>query len=632
MKSKPAIATSQQTDLPKQLPISGASPTVQRELGEVLQASFSRPEKSASNKEPASGNFSIKKIAMAFLIPAIIVVAAFSLYFWPRTKPVRIDLITHVVKPEKLQVTILERGTLEALDNKDIVCQVRSGSKGSSFSTTIKWVIDDGSHVKQNDLIVELDDSGLQEQLKSQQIARDRARNDFIQAEANYDIVKSQNESDIATAEIAIELSALDLEKFQEGDYKQQLAEVEGRFFMAESDLSMWNDRDVWLDRMVSKGYLTPKQALADRFKLKSAEFSVEKVKEELRVLKDYTKKRTLTELKSKKDESKRAKDRLTTQSKSKEIQGINDTLTKKSIFSKEELRFKDIEDEIKKCYLLAPQDGLVVYYVSEQARFGSGSQQATIAQGEPVREGQKLMRIPNLTHMMVNTKVHEAMRNRIRGDQWKKTGYGEIRLAGLSLMSQPLGVITAQAAYFEVHNDFTDKEQELIDNGLPATIRIDSFPDKVMQGHVKHVDEVASQSDWLTSDVRVYRTLISIDESLPDLKPGMSASVTIYTDTKADDVLAIPVQAVLGNTQSGFFCFTLTPDGPIEKAIKLGVSNEKMIEIKDGLNENDVVVLNPKSLSRDAKKDSSKAEKPDAPTSPGSKKKDKKSKTKSAE
>ena len=52
------------------------------------------------------------------------------------------------------------------------------------------------------------------------------------------------------------------------------------------------------------------------------------------------------------------------------------------------------------------------------------------------------------------------------------------------------------------------------------------------------------------------------------------------------------------------------------------------MIEIKDGLNEGDVVVLNPKSLSRDAKKDSSKAEKPDAPTAPSSKKKDKKSKT----
>lgn len=598
----------------------------------MLQASFSHPAKSTSNKENPSPRTGLKKILVAFSIPTIIVIASVSLYFWPRTKPVRIDLITHVVKPEKLQVTILERGTLEALDNKDIVCQVRSGSKGSSFSTTIKWVIDDGSHVKQNDLLVELDDSGLQEQLKSQQIARDRAKNDFIQAEANYDIVKSQNESDIQTAIIAIELATLDLEKFQEGDYKQQLAEVEGRVYLAESDLSMWNDRDVWLDRMVSKGYLTPKQALADRFKLKSAEFSVEKVKEELRVLKDYTKKRTLTELKSKMAESMRAKDRLETQSKSKEIQGINDTLTKKSIYSKEDLRFREIEDEIKKCYIYAPQDGLVVYYVSEQTRFGSGSQQATIAQGEPVREGQKLMRIPNLSHMMVNTRVHEAMRSRTRGDQWKKTGYGEIRLAGLSLSSQPLNVLAAQASYYDVHNEFSDKEQELVDSGLPATIRIDSFPDKMLQGHVKHIDEVAAQSDWLTSDVRVYRTLVSIDESLPDLKPGMSASVTIYTDTKADDVLAIPVQAVLGNTQSSFSCFVLTPDGPSEKTIKLGVSNDKMVEIKEGLSEGDVVVLNPKSLSRDSRKDLSKSEKPDSPTPVSSKKKDKKYKSKGTE
>jgi miniconductance mechanosensitive channel len=70
-----------------------------------------------------------------------------------------------------------------------------------------------------------------------------------------------------------------------------------------------------------------------------------------------------------------------------------------------------------------------------------------------------------------------------------------------------------------------------------------------------------------------------------------------------------------------------------IKRAVFVKISsirfcNEKMIEIKDGLNEGDVVVLNPKSLSRDSKKDSSKAEKNDAPTSPSPKKKDKKSKT----
>ena len=52
----------------------------------------------------------------------------------------------------------------------------------------------------------------------------------------------------------------------------------------------------------------------------------------------------------------------------------------------------------------------MVVYYVPEQARFGGGSQQSIVAQGEPVREGQKLMQIPDLKHMLVNTKVHEAL------------------------------------------------------------------------------------------------------------------------------------------------------------------------------------------------------------------------------
>ena len=59
----------------------------------------------------------------------------------------------------------------------------------------------------------------------------------------------------------------------------------------------------------------------------------------------------------------------------------------------------------------------MVVYYVSEQSRYGSGSQQSIIAQGEPVKEGQKLMRIPDLRRMLVNTKVHEAMVSRVHGD-----------------------------------------------------------------------------------------------------------------------------------------------------------------------------------------------------------------------
>ena len=36
---------------------------------------------------------------------------------------------------------------------------------------------------------------------------------------------------------------------------------------------------------------------------------------------------------------------------------------------------------------------------------------------GEQVKEGQKMMRIPDLRKMQVNTKVHEALVAKIRGD-----------------------------------------------------------------------------------------------------------------------------------------------------------------------------------------------------------------------
>src|SRR5207302_2555826 len=71
---------------------------------------------------------------------------------------VRTDLVTHKVRQEKLMLTIVERGALESADNNDISCRVKAGTKNSTVATTIKSVIDDGSHVKKGDLLVELDD------------------------------------------------------------------------------------------------------------------------------------------------------------------------------------------------------------------------------------------------------------------------------------------------------------------------------------------------------------------------------------------------------------------------------------------------------------------------------------------
>src|SRR5262249_28489355 len=161
---------------------------------------------------------------------------------------------------------------------------------------------------------------------------------------------------------------------------------------------------------------------------------------------------RTLQDLKSKLAEANRALNRVKSQTRAKLAQADADRLAKDSVYKQEVSRQQEIEGEIAKCVISAPQSGLVVYYVSDQARFGGGPQRSIIAQGEPVREGQKLMQIPDLSTMVVNVRVHEAMVSALRNE-----------------MSP------------------TDKS-----TWQPAQIRIDALPNRVLQGHVKTVDSVA--------------------------------------------------------------------------------------------------------------------------------------------
>ena len=94
-----------------------------------------------------------------------------------------------------------------------------------------------------------------------------------------------------------------------------------------------------------------------------------------------------------------------------------------------------------------------------------------------------------------------------------------------------PFGRTASDPDRIKFVEDHKDQEMRLIDGGQPALVRVDAFPARVLKAHVKSVATVASQQDWLSADVKVYQTMISIDESLDGLKPGMSAEVTIFTD-----------------------------------------------------------------------------------------------------
>ncbi len=468
---------------------------------------------------------------------------------------------TWTVSKEKLRVAIVERGTLESARNGDIICTVRSGTKGSTIATTIKWIIEPGVQVAKGDKLVELDSSGFAEHLKDQRIKVEQARANWITANEDYRIQESQNESDIEAARNALELARIDLEKYEKAEFAQALEDVDGRIQIARADLEVAGVRAAWSNRMLRMGYQSKSQVQGDEARADSARIGLKKLETEKRVLVDFTKGRTIQDLSAKLAEARRALDRVRSQSRAKLVQADAARLARQSVYKQEQARAQEIEAEIAKCLILAPQNGLVVYYVSDQARSGGGSQQAIVAQGEPVREGQKLMQIPDLEQMVVNVRVHEAMVSHLR-------------------------------------NEKNPRDKTTWQN---ARIQIDAVPNRSFQGHVKTVDTVAGQQDWFSADVKLYKTVVSIDEPVAGLKPGMSAEVTIYADESPTEVMVVPVQAIIGVISLGARpeCLVLGSDGqPQHRAIAVGMSNQRLVEIKSGLIEGERVVLNPASLT----------------------------------
>lgn len=516
----------------------------------------------------------------------------------------------HPIKKEKLQVIITERGSLEPADSNYFTCKVKAKDPGQN-STSIRWVIDNGTSVKKGDLLLELDDSALRDQLIEQEILFYEAEQLWQQADLDREINRLTNEALVATAKAALETAKIAKKEYLEGQYEQLRIDLENKLIMARSDLTMWQERAGWSDRMSRPGrqYIPVAQAEADAARFQTAKLTLKNLSTQHEVLKKLTREMQRITLQGAIDtaevELKKAQRTLKKTLEKDEV-AVKATYAK---YQKELARMQDIQKEIDNCLIFAPRDGMVVYYVDQRARWGRD--QGAIDQGELVKEGQKLLGVPDLSRLVVKAKIHEAMVSRVIDDEEKATGFSEAVNTSLLFGTRPLCALSAYLAFdldrqsaFSKAYSHLEKKQER--RGMDAIVTANAFPDRPLKAHVKAVAPVASQVDFFNADVKVYETAIAIDDDrLQGLKPGMDAVVTIFVDSTPEPVLTIPLQALMGGVAMGAKrrCFVLVEDRPEMREITLGMTNETVAEVKEGLEEGDVVVLNPAALLSDKEK-----------------------------
>jgi HlyD family secretion protein len=112
-------------------------------------------------------------------------------------------------------------------------------------------------------------------------------------------VVARKAEARYQSARLEREIAEIAVVEYEEGIYKQDLLTVEGEIKLAESNLSRSEDRLDWARRMHKKGYVSKTTVVSEEQTLKKARFALEQAQSKKKVLVDYTRGKTVKELKS---------------------------------------------------------------------------------------------------------------------------------------------------------------------------------------------------------------------------------------------------------------------------------------------------------------------------------------------
>jgi HlyD family secretion protein len=213
----------------------------------------------------------------------------------------------------------------------------------------------------------------------------------------------------------------------------------------------------------------------------------------------------------------------------------------------------------------------------------------------------------------------------------------GEIVMIGT--MNNPGTVIMAVSDMSEIEAEVEVDETDIaeVKLGQEAEIEIDAYPDTVFKGKVTEIGHSARISGLGTQDqVTNFLVKVKLLDEVPSIRPGMSASVDITTNSRLD-ALNVPIQAVVmreeksdtltkkkeekegalasvdtvpkkGNKKGkkekkeveGVF---VVKEGRVEFVkVSTGIADQQNIELVSGINEDDMVVTGSYKILRTLK------------------------------
>ncbi len=434
-----------------------------------------------------------------------------------------------------LRITVTESGTIKPKDQVIITSQVEG-------RTTILFLVPEGVRVKKGQLLVELDASKLEDVKVDQEIRVQNAEAAAIRSRENLEVVRSQGESDVDKMELALRFARDDLRKYREGEYPNRVKELEARITLAEEDVHRTEEKLKWSKVLFEEKYLAETELQADELAAKKARLDLELAQNNLALFKEYTCKRTLAQLESDVKQGVMALERVKRKAAADLVQAKADLTAKESEYRRQQSKLQKITEQIAKARIVAPTDGLVVYATSAKASWRGNKE--PLDEGQEVRERQELIYLPTASTFVAEVKVHESSLDKIR-------------------------------------------------TGLPVRVTLDAVPGREFSGTVTRIAPLPdAQSMFMNPDLKIYRTQITINGGGDVLRTGMTCQAEIIV-AEYPRALYVPVQSVV--RVNGRPTVYVWRDGlAVPRTVKIGLDNNRMVRVLDGLTAGEEVLLSP--------------------------------------
>lgn len=434
-----------------------------------------------------------------------------------------------------LTISVTEAGTITAKDQVIVKNEVEG-------RTTIIYLIDEGVRVKPGELLVELDSSALQTQLVDQEIKVQNAHAAMIQMREELAVAENQARADIAQAKLNYDFAQDDLKKYIEGEYKQQLMQANTEIQLKTEAYNQAMQTLEWSRKLQAEKYITQTELEKDETAASRAELELALANEALRLLKDYTYPRQIKTFESNVEQMQMALERTDRSAKAAVVKAEANAAAKEAEYNREVDKRDRLKDQIAKCKLTAPVEGMVVYSTTGKASWRGNEQ--PLAEGVEIRERQELIYLPTASAMQAEVKVHESSLDKIA-------------------------------------------------IGMPVRVSIDAVPGKSFSGKVSKISPLPDgQSIWMNPDLKVYATNIELDGSLADVRTGMTCRAEILVD-HYPEAMYVPVQSVV--RVGGKPTVYVRQNGEfVPRPVEVGLSNNRMVRLVSGVDAGETVSLTP--------------------------------------